>query len=99
MDSIHFAGTDFYIVETELSTALKQALLDCGRSGPADGAVEHVMAEFAITGDEDDCRNYLKGYGAWDDAELADHHKNLERLVWLTGCSLHEQGGVYFSAY
>ena len=25
----------------------------------------------------------LKEYGAWDDAELADHGANLARLLWL----------------
>lgn len=28
-------------------------------------------------------RNELKEYGAWDDAELADHEQNLQRLLWL----------------
>lgn len=25
----------------------------------------------------------LRGYGAWDETELADHAQNLQRLVWL----------------
>jgi hypothetical protein len=25
----------------------------------------------------------LREYGAWDDAELADHEANLNRLVWI----------------
>ena len=32
-------------------------------------------------------------------SELADHEANLDRLVWLTGCALAEQGEAYFSAY
>ena len=31
----------------------------------------------------DAARDALKGYGAWDDAELADHDANLTRLLWL----------------
>jgi hypothetical protein len=25
----------------------------------------------------------LRGYGAWDDAELRDHQANLDRLLWI----------------
>lgn len=25
----------------------------------------------------------LKGYGAWDETELADHDENLSRILWL----------------
>jgi hypothetical protein len=35
----------------------------------------------------------LKEYGAWDETELADHEQNLQRIVWLAGCDVHEQGG------
>lgn len=33
----------------------------------------------------------LKGYGAWDAAELADHGQNLQRLVWLAACDITER--------
>ena len=29
-------------------------------------------------------------YGAWSEAELADHGANLERLVWLVACDIDE---------
>jgi len=28
-------------------------------------------------------RDELRGYGAWDDEELADHAQNLQRVLWL----------------
>jgi hypothetical protein len=28
-------------------------------------------------------RDVLREYGAWDDAELADHPQNLQRLLWI----------------
>ena len=29
-------------------------------------------------------------YGAWSEAELADHGANLERLVWVVACDIDE---------
>jgi hypothetical protein len=28
-------------------------------------------------------RDELREYGAWDDAELADHPQNLQRILWI----------------
>lgn len=33
----------------------------------------------------------LSEYGAWDDAELADHQQNLQRLLWLACCDIMEE--------
>jgi hypothetical protein len=33
----------------------------------------------------------LRGYGAWDDDELSDHEKNLDRLLWLAAWQIHEE--------
>jgi hypothetical protein len=33
----------------------------------------------------------LKEYGAWDEDELADHDKNLMRVVWISCCNLKEE--------
>ena len=35
-------------------------------------------------------REELRGYGAWDDEELADHAQNLQRLLWLAACDIAE---------
>lgn len=32
----------------------------------------------------------LKGYGAWDAEELADHTQNRARLVWCAACNIAE---------
>lgn len=32
---------------------------------------------------EADVRAELKGYGAWDEDDLADHDSNLNRMLWL----------------
>lgn len=33
--------------------------------------------------DPEALREELRGYGAWDEDELADHETNLDRLLWL----------------
>lgn len=99
-NSIHFAGTDWNRDASEFDPALLSDLLDCGIPGQsADAACAYVLATYKVTGDAADCRAYLRGYGAWDDAELADHDANLNRLVWLLGCDLREQGCGYFCTY
>lgn len=37
-------------------------------------------------------REHLKGYGAWDASELADHSVNLRRLIWLWAGECKESG-------
>jgi hypothetical protein len=32
----------------------------------------------------------LREYGAWDDVELSDHDKNLDRLLWIACCDIAE---------
>lgn len=99
-NTLHFEGHDLFISRDDLTEDLREALEDCGRPGPAYAAVKYVMETFEVTGDEEDCRDYLRAYGSWDDGQLADHQENLARLVWLTGCGLLEEGGeAYFWTY
>lgn len=99
MNALHFAGSDFYLEASDLSPDLAEALTDCGRPGPADSAVAFVRSNWSVTGNPSECRDYLAGYGAWDDDELSDHEHNLDRLVWLTGGALAEGEAAYFSSY
>lgn len=98
--AIHFAGSDFFLAADDVCNDLRDALKDCGRGGQdATEAVAFVRSQFRVTGDEADCKSYLRGYGAWEDDELEDHDNNLERLVWLTGCALNKGEDAYFCAY
>lgn len=96
---LDYSGNDWLMCKSDLSPALLSDLLDCGGSGDASEAVDYVLGAYSVCGDEATCKAYLRGYGAWDDDELADHDENLRRLVWLTGCALRESGDAYFSAY
>lgn len=35
-------------------------------------------------------REELREYGAWDDADLADHEQNLQHLLWLAAGDISE---------
>jgi hypothetical protein len=40
--------------------------------------------------DSAQCVAMLAGYGAWEDFELADHDANLNRILWLACCDIHD---------
>lgn len=33
----------------------------------------------------------LREYGAWDDAERADHEQNLQRILWIAASDIREE--------
>ncbi len=96
---IHFKGNDFFLSKEDLDEDFAEALDACAQPGPADQAVAVVLARFDITGDVEDCKAYLRGYGAWEDDELQHHDTNLSRLVWLMAGDLSESGEAYFCTY
>ena len=99
-NTLHFAGSDWCVSADELSPELRQDLLECATPGQdASEAVDYVLAHYSVSGVPEDCAAMLRGYGAWDDEDLADHDENLRRLVWLAGCDLSEQGEAYFAEY
>lgn len=42
--------------------------------------------------DPEKLRQELKGYGAWDENELADHEQNLQRILWIAATTLNFGG-------
>ena len=96
---LHFVGSDWFLNAADIPAGLVQALLDCARPGDAEPAVRALRDAYTVTGDPASCRDYLRGYGAWEAEELADHEQNLDRLVWLTGNELAESGEAHFSTY
>lgn len=66
---------------------------DCSRPGQsADDAVSHWCDRLNFEGPAWLIREHLKGYGAWDDAQLCDHRENLQRLLWAWACDCSEAG-------
>ena len=99
LKALHFEGSDILIGENELDENFLTDLMECGSSGDQTANVDYVMDNYDITGDVETCKDALRPYGAWDNDELADHDKNLRRMVWLAGCGLCECGEIYFSCY
>lgn len=66
----------------------KKQAATCSHSGHCDADVlalskVPVIARQLAKVDVGILRTELDGYGAWDDAELADHAQNLQRLLWI----------------
>lgn len=60
-----------------------ECIADCSGPGQADQAVEFWVERLQFEGPSWLIREHLKGFGAWEPAELADHKQNLARLLWL----------------
>jgi hypothetical protein len=65
---------------------------DCSGPGNADDAVSFWVDKLNFDGPAWLIREHLRGYGAWDRAQLCDHRENLQRLLWLWCNDIHETG-------
>lgn len=70
----------------------------CSHSGDNEDAVRALLAAPAIysqlnTLDPKQIARALKGYGAWDEAELADHDMNLVRFLWIAAGNIADGEG------
>lgn len=79
----------------ELEMTLKQAQA-CTHPGPCDMDVAELSRTPKIRRqlakvDRTVLANELRGYGAWDEHELADHDENLQRLLWLAAGDIAEE--------
>lgn len=82
------------------SIDLEQDAIDAiARPGPNDADVAHVAGLDYVKAQTDKIppetlRRHLTEYGAWDDAELADHVQNVRRLIWLAAWDAFEEQGA-----
>ena len=72
---------------------------DCSGSGSADDAVEYWVKRLKFEAPPWLLRDHLKGYGAWDSAQLCDHQANLRRLLWVWACDCSESQDYDNSIY
>ena len=87
-NSLHFAGSDLYSYYLPMNARVPYAMRCLTAAhremyrtlSPMCGSSSR--GERAITGN---ARRCLRGYGAWDETELADATRVADRLVWLTG--------------
>ena len=85
MNTPYFNGREF------IGTLPEECILDCSTPGQdAIESVEYWIKCLGFNAPEDYTREYLKGYGAWDNEELSDHDANLKRLLWIMCGNLRE---------
>jgi hypothetical protein len=76
----------------EIKMSLKQAFSVSQPGTDASDDVDALIPELDLSDlNPDDVRAELRGYGAWDDDELADDSENLRRIVWIAGGNLREE--------
>jgi hypothetical protein len=69
---------------------------DCAHQGQCDDDVEWwtprvMLAEPNAGISDDDIREELREYGAWEDEELSDTEENLRRILWIACCNIVEE--------
>ncbi len=67
---------------------------DCSASGSVDDAVDYWVERLDFEAPPWLLRDHLRGYGAWDSAELCDHKANLRRLLWVWAVNCREDAGL-----
>jgi hypothetical protein len=98
--TLNITGPDFCLTLDDLPLAVGVALTGCYTPGcDALEDVQAFLSTVTVTCDPDTAKAMLRPYGAWDEEELEDHTTNLEKLVWLIGCDLAENGESYLSTY
>jgi hypothetical protein len=75
-----------------IGTLPQAAIDDCSTPGQdATASVKYWVHRLAFDAPADLTREYLAGYGCWDDDELADHDVNIQRLLWIICGNLREE--------
>lgn len=97
---LKLTGHDFFVCRDDLPPDLSASLTACLTQGrDALPEVQAFLDQYGIECEPSLAKAYLRPYGAWCEEELESHSDNLERLAWLIGCDLAEQGEAYLSAY
>ena len=77
--------------------ALLRDLIACARPGEASEACERVLNTHNVVA-HPSISAHLRGYSAWDAAELADRRENTLRMIWRLGCALNQYDTFYVSS-
>ena len=59
-----------------------ECVADCSSQGDCYDICQHWVDRLSFDGPPWLFREYLKGFGAWDDSELCDHNENKIRVLW-----------------
>ena len=84
---------------TAVSRLPEDCIADCSASGPVDEACAYWCKRLNLEAPPWLLREHLKGYGAWDRADLCDHQQNLKRLLWIWACDCHDNNDPNYLPY
>lgn len=87
---LEIKGHDVTIAAADLPEPMCSDLMVCGGPGDQQGNVDYFISQYEIV--HDSLADYLRGYGAWDENDLADEEENLRRIIWIIGGDLAEYG-------
>ena len=68
-----------------------ECICDCTGAGDRDDDISAWVDRLDFDGPAWLFREYLRGFGAWDHADLCDHNENRKRVlfVWACNCKVH----------
>ena len=76
-----------------------ECIADCSGSGDATESVQFWVNRLEFDGPKDLFKEYLDGFGAWDDEQLEDHEENKMRVLWTWACNCSQDPGAYDYLY
>ena len=82
-----------------ISRLPRECIADCSAPGSVDEAVAYWVDRLNLEAPPWLLREHLKGYGAWDRAELCDHKANLQRLLWIWACDCRDNANPDYLPY
>lgn len=71
-----------------------ECICDCSGSGDRDEDVNYWIDRLNFDGPAWLFRQYLKGFGAWDAADLCDHNENRKRVLYVWACNSAQNPGT-----
>lgn len=76
-----------------------ECIADCSGSGDATENVKYWVDRLNFDGPKNLFKEYLEGYGSWDNEQLEDHEENKMRVLWCWSCNCFENPGCYDYLY
>ena len=76
-----------------------ECICDCSGAGDRGDDVSAWVDRLEFDGPAWLFRDYLKGFGCWDAADLCDHDENKKRVLWIWACNAWEDPEAYAFLY
>ena len=76
-----------------------ECIAECSASGDQYDTVKFWVEKLNFDGPVDQFKEYLDGFGCWDDEELKNHEENKQRVLWIWANDCYENPGDYDYLY